>query len=444
MPLGISKGAVVPTAPGWRFADWLRLLFDSPLNEPFPKLRCLRRDAKSCGRDDRAPGPNCLDKSQLLTAMADPLQQIDRTYVIWRNRRLTYFAGCDYFRLASHPMVREALKKGLAQYGLNVAASRLTTGHHALYDRLEKALAGFFCAPAALLVGNGYATNLIAAQALSGDFSHVLIDVRAHASLRDAADILRCPIAKFKHRDPTDLAQRLKGKAKPLVLTDGVFSQDGAIAPLREYLKVLPRDGMILLDDAHSAGVLGAKGMGTLEFARVPRARIIQTVTLSKAFGVYGGVILCDRAMRERVIARSRMFAGNTPLPLPLANAALASIDILRRDSSLRSRLRENVNYIKGALRSAGMVLPDTPAPIIAVVPRNPTETRALRKQLLAHGVFPSFIHYPGGPESGYFRFVISSEHSRRQLDDLIEEFVGRQSRVHNASSNRCNSASVL
>ena len=312
------------------------------------------------------------------------------------------------------------MKEGLARYGLNVAASRLTTGHHEIYDRLEKALADFFDAPTALLVGNGYATNLIAAQGLRGDYSHVLIDARAHASLRDAAEILRCPITEFKHRDPADLARRLKGKSKSLVLTDGVFSQDGQVAPLREYLKVLPRSGMILLDDAHSAGVLGAKGRGTLEFFGVPRARIIQTVTLSKAFGVYGGAILCGRAMREKIISGSRMFAGNTPLPLPLANAALASIEILRRDSSLRPRLGENVKYIKGALRSMGMTLPQTPAPIIAILPHDAGETRSLRKQLLARDVFPSFIRYPGGPESGYFRFVISSEHSRAQLDNLI------------------------
>jgi glycine C-acetyltransferase/8-amino-7-oxononanoate synthase len=296
----------------------------------------------------------------------------------------------------------------------------LTTGHHALYDRLEEELADFFGAPSALLAGNGYATNLIAAQALRDDFLHVLIDARAHGSLRDAADISQRPISEFKHRDPADLARRLKGKSRPLMLTDGVFSQDGEVAPLREYLRALPRDGMILLDDAHSAGALGAKGRGTLEFAKVPRARIVQTVTLSKAFGVYGGAILCGRAMREKIASGSRMFAGNTPLPLPLANAALASIAILRRDSSLRPRLSANVKYIKGGLRSLGMTLPETPAPIIAIIPRNPGETRALRKQLLAHDVFPSFIRYPGGPESGYFRFAISSEHSRGQLDNLI------------------------
>jgi 7-keto-8-aminopelargonate synthetase-like enzyme len=259
-----------------------------------------------------------------------------------------------------------------------------------------------------------------------------LIDARAHASLRDAARFFRCPIVEFKHRDPSDLARRLSGKSKPLLLTDGVFSHDGEIAPLREYLKALPRPGMILLDDAHSAGVLGAGGRGTPEYAGAPRRRIIQTVTLSKAFGVYGGAILCQRSMREKIVAGSRMFAGTTPLPLPLANAALTSIGLLRRDQSLRNRLSHNVNHVKSALRAEGMSVPETPAPIIAVIPRNPPQAQALRKRLLSHNVFPSFIRYPGGPEDGYFRFVISSEHSREQLDDLTASLCEEwKSKIH-------------
>jgi 8-amino-7-oxononanoate synthase len=127
--------------------------------------------------------------------------------------------------------------------------------------------------------------------------------------------------------------RRLRGKPKPLVLTDGLFSRDGELAPLAEYLKVLPTTGMILLDDAHAAGMIGATGKGTVEYAGVPRQRIIQTVTLSKAFGCYGGAILCGNAFRERILARSPMFAGATPVPLPLVNAALKSMELLRHDA---------------------------------------------------------------------------------------------------------------
>jgi 8-amino-7-oxononanoate synthase len=351
------------------------------------------------------------------------LQQVERTYILWNKRRLSYFAGCDYFRLASHPVVLAAVKEGLDRYGLNVAASRLTTGHHLLYSRLEAALAKFFAVPAALVVANGYAANLVVAQALREQVSHVLIDARAHLGLRDATRYFSCPVLEFKHCDPRDLARRLSllsGDPRPVLLTDGVFGGDGEVAPLREYARIFPSVGWMVVDDAHAAGVLGATGKGTAEYCGASSRRLVQTVTLSKAFGVYGGAILCGRALRQAIVRRSSMFAGSTPLPLPLANAALQAIETLRSDQGLRCRLQDNVNYVKTALRARGLVLPQTPAPVIALVPRSAAQAASIRRRLLARAVYPSFINYPGGPGGGYFRFAISSEHSRAQLDDLL------------------------
>ena len=120
------------------------------------------------------------------------------------------------------------------------------------------------------------------------------------------------------------------------------------------------------------------------------------------------------------MIARSAMFAGSTPLPLPLAYAALRAIHLLKKDRSLRRRLNHNVQYVKAALRAAGIPVPLTPVPVIAIIPGNPAQARAIQRGLIAHRVFPSFVKYPGGPAGGYFRFVISSEHSKNQLDDLL------------------------
>src|SRR5438874_9355743 len=173
-----------------------------------------------------------------------PLQQTDRTFVRLGRRKLSYFSGCDYFRLASHPKVTAALQSGLKEYGLNVAASRLTTGNHVLYGRLEKALASFFGSETALVMSTGYLANLVVAQALAGNFSHVLIDEAAHPSLADAAQFFDCPILRFKSRDVDDAgrtARRCGPASKLVLLTDGMFSRDGSAAPLRDYLKVLPR-----------------------------------------------------------------------------------------------------------------------------------------------------------------------------------------------------------
>src|SRR5881397_2216115 len=194
--------------------------------------------------------------------LAKPLEQIDRVFVEHHGRKLVYFGGCDYFRLASHPAMLKAAADML-NGGLNVAASRVTTGNHPLYEELEAALARFFKIQQALLAPTGYAANLIIAQALGGQFSHAMIDERAHPSLKDATRFLDCPVFQYKHRDAAHVAQtiaRCGPGAKIILLTDGVFAHDGSVTPLPDLLKPLQHDALLLLDDAHGAGVLGKNG----------------------------------------------------------------------------------------------------------------------------------------------------------------------------------------
>ncbi len=354
----------------------------------------------------------------------EPLIQIDSTYVRAGARKLSYFSGCDYFRLATHPQIVAAASKAVELDGLNVAASRLTTGNHPVYVQLEKRLRQFFRAEDALLVPTGYLTNLVVAQALAGQFSHVLLDSQSHPALEDAARFLDCPVVKFEHANAKDLAQavdRCGPGSRLILLSDGMFSRNGAAAPLDQYLKVLPRDAWLLVDDAHGAGVLGGTGRGTLEHCGVSRRRVVQTLTLSKAFGAYGGVILGTRGLRRRILDRSHIIVGSTPLPPPLARAACRSIDLLKRDARFRQRLQANAAYVKNTLRAAGWDLPDTPGPIVMLAPRDRSAARKLNSTLLRAGIFPPFLRYPGGPPAGYFRFVISSEHTRRQLDTLVD-----------------------
>jgi len=210
-----------------------------------------------------------------------------------------------------------------------------------------------------------------------------------------------------------------------MLLTDGMFSHDGGIAPVGEYLRILPRDGMVLLDDAHGAGVLGETGRGTPQHAGVPTHRIIQTITLSKAFGVYGGAVLGSQDLRDAILARSRVFVGNTPLPLPLASAALTSVALLSSDRTVLRRLSHNAGSFKERLRASGFPVPDNPSPIVPVVPAGERIAKLLQRRLLGSGIHPPFIRYPGGPPNGYFRFVISSEHTQTQLSGLLDVLIG-------------------
>jgi 8-amino-7-oxononanoate synthase len=354
-------------------------------------------------------------------SLAEPLQQIDRTFVLHRGQKLSYFGGCDYFRLSSHPDVLRALSEGTRKFGLNVAASRTTTGNHELFGKLESELARFFGADDAILLSNGYATNLAFAQSFSSHFTHAFIDERSHSSLLDASALLDQRAVKFRHRDAEQLRKRLGRlrRATPLVLTDGLFAHDGSVAPLTEYLAALPRDGMLLVDDAHGGGTIGRTGQGTPEVCGVRDPRLVQTISLSKAFGVYGGAVLGSERVIGTLRERSRIFQGNTPPPLPLVNAALTSLKILKTDRYLRTRLNANAAHLKNALRSAGWPLAENTSPIVAIVPESTSQAEGLRRRLLRAKVFPSLIRYGHTPAPGYFRFVISSEHTRAQLDAL-------------------------
>jgi 7-keto-8-aminopelargonate synthetase-like enzyme len=354
----------------------------------------------------------------------EPLQQIDRTYVRFFGRKLSYFSGCDYFRLSTHPAVLASLADALKRYGLNVAASRLTTGNHRVYAELEAELARFFDAPDALLVASGYLANLVVAQTLAGNFSHALMDEKSHPSVKDSAYFLECPVLQFRHRDPSDLDRAVKRcgpGSKMILLTDGMFSQDGSIAPLKEYLQILPKDALIMVDDAHGAGVLGRCGQGSIEEAGLNRRRFVQTITLSKAFGVYGGAILGSTDLRNKALSRSRLLIGSTPMPLPVAGAACQAVRTLRSKPSYRRRLFANAEYVRSRLVACAFPWSKALGPIVAVHPRHEEEASRLKAALLSARIYPPLVKYPGGPSEGYFRFVISSEHTRRQLDTLVK-----------------------
>jgi 8-amino-7-oxononanoate synthase len=229
-------------------------------------------------------------------------------------------------------------------------------------------------------------------------------------------------VKRFPYRDARKLAQEVKhlNKARTLVMTDGLFAQQGEMAPVREYLEVLPESATLLVDDAHGVGVVGNRGRGVIELPGAARRRIVLTATLSKAFGCYGGMILGSTRLQRRVQERSRILAGNTPVPPPCATAALAAIKVMRREGGeRRARLARHVTPLKAAVRAVGGPIPDAPGPMFSLAPRDASAVRRLRQMLLAAGIYPCHIRYPNGPAPSYFRFALSSEHTAQQVDAL-------------------------
>jgi 8-amino-7-oxononanoate synthase len=259
----------------------------------------------------------------------EPLTQVDRTYVLHRGTKLSYFGGCDYLRLSSHPKVLKAVKRGLEKYGLSTSASRATTGNHPLYEEVESALASHFGFEKALLLPTGYQTNLAVAQALAaaGRKLTIFLDENAHASLVDASLSMGAQIVSFPHQDAAHLRKKLHGSKSPFgILTDGVFALSGGVAPLRDYAELLGQKGMLWVDDSHGAG-LYESGQGSVGLFNLDRRKVIQTVTFSKAFGVYGGAVLCNDEIYSH-FSKSRLVAGSTPLPLPLTAGILERMEI--------------------------------------------------------------------------------------------------------------------
>ncbi len=355
-------------------------------------------------------------------SLPEAIQPDDATHVRYRGRRLLYFGGCDYYRLAQHPKLLKSHARAAARDGLGTGASRMTTGNHPAHKALETALVKFFDSETATVVGDGYLANIALGQAAKGQFDATFIDEKAHMSLRDAAQFIGCPVVRYRHCNADDLAKRLSNRRavrRVLLITDGVFGASGRIAPLAGLAKRLPRSATLWIDDAHGAGVLGERLRGTAEQCGLSRQRVIQSIVFSKALGGFGGAILGPRWLRTTLLDGNPVVTGSSSLPAGLAKAALASLELLRSRPSLAKRLRRNTVFVKGKLLDAGLPAGDPAFPVFSLdCPGKNAAT--LRRRLLANDIYPSCIRYPTGSEGAFYRFALSSEHTREQLERLI------------------------
>lgn len=341
------------------------------------------------------------------------LRFLDATHVQVRQRRLLYFGGTGYLGLAFHAEVRAAFAEGAMKGFLHSAASRTTTGEQPEYLRVERQLARFFRVDEAVLVSAGYLAPIAVAHGLRDEVTHVWVEASAHACVQDVAMLVGRPVLKFKSGEVASLRAALKQLprgARPLVACDGTWGTRGGMGPVDAYLQALPARGFLLVDDAHGAGAVGPGGRGVCALLKVDDARVIQTVSLAKAFGVSGGAILGASRPLDGIRARAAAYIGTTAPLLP----AMAALEVALKQiaqSNLVDRLQANARLLHEGLPRRPEVISDPRTPVVGVYPSNARQARRLREGLIRAGIFPSFIRYLNGPAEGFLRLAVQAEH---------------------------------
>lgn len=344
------------------------------------------------------------------------------------GRERDYFSGTGYLGLHNHPAVLQAAVECIQRYGLSTGTSRGGYGEHPVYEQLDKELRAFFGVEKTLYVASGYLGATILCQGLREECDRLFIDERSHFSVLDAARAAGKPFHLFPHLDSGDLravlTRELQPGERPLVLSDGVFPISGEIAPLLDLLDVVePYHGMIALDDAHAAGVLGEHGRGTADFFGVDNEQVLSSATLSKALGGYGGVMTGSAGQIARLERNSRVYVAASPPPLPAAAASARALSIARLQPELRCQLSENVRQARAGLRQLGWELPDTPVPILCLGARPGLDLGRIKDELFTRDICVAHVTtYSSTPPGGALRVAIFANHTREQIDRLVDE----------------------
>jgi 7-keto-8-aminopelargonate synthetase-like enzyme len=350
-----------------------------------------------------------------------PIEASSARTVRIAGRELVFFGGSSYLALAHDPRVLAALESGARECGLSSGASRETSGNTLEHEALEARVAKSTGFEAALLCPEGFAANVALAQALAIDRAAAVIDAGAHPSLFDAARAAGMSVATFAHRDARDAKAQLAACAPrgAVLFTDGVFPSEGTLAPLPELVDALPDERAVLaVDDGHGFGVLGPFGQGTLAHFGVSDPRAVATVTLSKAFGVYGGAIVGSAALIERARS-SPAYLGTTPIPPALARAARTALAIHDEDPRRLAAYLERVRGFRARLARLGLCAVEPALPVVAVALPSREGMQGLYDALYAQGLLAPFIRYHGGPPEGFFRIVVNAAHTPEDLDAL-------------------------
>jgi 8-amino-7-oxononanoate synthase len=346
-----------------------------------------------------------------------------------------YFGGTSYLGLAAHPEVIEAGCAALRRYGLHTATTRASFGTSPPVLEAEERAAEFFGVEEAFYFPSGYSSNHILLTALAPGAEVVLVDAAAHYSISEAARLAGLPVVCFRHRDAAHLAEWAQGRAQVLVMADAVAPLSGATAPVGDYLRALAgcERAVLLLDEAHGFGVLGAQGRGLLDqlnlWPQVNRSAIEPGVslcvggTLSKALGGFGGIIPGSRAFVDHARKASHYFDGASAPAAPVAAATAKALEIVMREPSLRRRLRENAAALRTGLNALGLAVPEGATAHVGVSVGAARNMRRIHEELKSRGIMvPYFAAYSGTPTEGLLRFAVFATHTHEHIARLLGE----------------------
>jgi glycine C-acetyltransferase len=353
------------------------------------------------------------------------------------GRRVLNFCANNYLGLANHPRLREAAKQAIDRYGIGPGAVRTIAGTTTLHIELERRLAEFKHAEACITFQSGFTANLATVPALMGDGDLIFSDELNHASIIDACRLSKARTIRYAHNDIDDLRRKLADNAqfrRRLIVSDGVFSMDGDIAPLDKLCAVAEEHGAILMvDDAHGEGVLGKGGRGIVDHFGLHGRVDIEVGTLSKAFGVVGGLVAGKKPIIDWLRQRGRPFLFSSAMTAPDVAACIEAVNILQESDELVARLWENARILRAGMQQLGFDTGHSQTPIIPLMLGEAPLAQQFSRKLFEKGLFAMAIGYPTVPMGkARIRVMNSAAHSKSDLEQALDIFeaVGKELRV--------------
>ncbi len=389
---------------------------------PQDKLAFIRADMESLRES------NLLITLRTIGSPADAWMVVD-------GRRVLNFCTNNYLGLANHPALKEAARAAIDKWGVGPAAVRSIAGTQALHVELEHRLAAFKHVEDALYVQSGFLANQAAIAPLVGKEDVIFSDRLNHASIIDGARLSSAKIVVYEHCDPADLEAKIKehlpSYRRGLMVTDGVFSMDGDIAPLDRLTEVADRYGVLtMVDDAHGEGVLGKGGRGIVDHFALHGVCDVEIGTLSKAFGVVGGVIAGKKTIVDYIRQRARPFLFSSATTPADTAACLAAVDLLEASEALVEKLWANAAHFRGELQRLGFDTGRSQTPIVPVMLGDAGLAKQFSRELFEAGVFAMSIGFPTVPKGmARIRVMNTAAHSREDLEQGLAAFaaVGRK-----------------